>query len=328
MTLVVIGLGSMGKRRIRLIQLLDQSISVLGIDTNSQRRNDTKKKFNIDTFESIDEAMLEHEISCAFVCTSPLSHNEIISQCLLMGLHVFSEINLVNDGYEENIYRAAQHNCKLFLSSTFLYRDETNFIIDKARNTKEPINYIYHIGQYLPDWHPWEDYSGFFAGDKRTNGCREIFAIELPWLIKAFGNVVKQTTASSRNTKLKIDYDDNYMVILEHENGNKGVLVIDVVSRNAVRDFTVYSEQFFLKWDGSPSGLKEYDITLKREMDINLYNSVDHLDGYSSFVVENAYMNEIKAFFQFIEDDVLPIYGFEDDLKTIKLIDEIERNEK
>ena len=35
------------------------------------------------------------------------------------------------------------------------------------------------LGQYLPDWHPWESYKSFFVSNKKTNGCRELFAIEL-----------------------------------------------------------------------------------------------------------------------------------------------------
>ena len=39
----------------------------------------------------------------AFVCTSPLSHSAVISECIKKGLHIFTELNLVADGYLENI---------------------------------------------------------------------------------------------------------------------------------------------------------------------------------------------------------------------------------
>ena len=38
MNVVVIGLGSMGMRRIRLIQKFDPSINVFGVDINEHRR--------------------------------------------------------------------------------------------------------------------------------------------------------------------------------------------------------------------------------------------------------------------------------------------------
>ncbi len=51
-------------------------------------------------------------------------------------------------------------------------------------------SYTYHVGQYLPDWHPWEDIKDFFVNDKRTNGNREILVRELPWLTETFGEVI------------------------------------------------------------------------------------------------------------------------------------------
>ena len=103
----------------------------------------------------------------------------------------------------------AKEVCKtLFLSSTFFYREEIRYIRSKISNDKK-WNYSYHIGQYLPDWHPWESYKDFFLGDKRTNGCREIMAIELPWLTGTFGEVDRVNVLSDKLTGLNIDYKDN-----------------------------------------------------------------------------------------------------------------------
>lgn len=50
----------------------------------------------------------------------------------------------------------------------------------------------------------------------------------------------------------------------------------------------------------------------------------EHIDGYSAFVVENAYKNEIKEFFDVMSNGKNPEYGFEQDLKILKLIDSME----
>ena len=72
----------------------------------------------------------------------------------------------------------------------------------------KPVNYIYHIGQYLPDWHPWENYKNFFVGDRRTGGVREIFGIDLPWLLDAFGPVKHVYAEKDKLSGLEIDYPD------------------------------------------------------------------------------------------------------------------------
>ena len=49
----------------------------------------------------------------------------IIGELLDLGLPVFTELNLVDDGYDANIAKAKAKGVPLFLSSTMLYRRET-----------------------------------------------------------------------------------------------------------------------------------------------------------------------------------------------------------
>ena len=193
-----------------------------------------------------------------------------------------------------------------------------------VKEQNKSLNYAYHIGQYLPDWHPWESYKNFFVGDKKTNGCREIFAIELPWLVEVFGNVKDIVIRKNKISSLDIDYDDNYMVIFEHESGHKGMVAVDVVSRKAVRNLEVFGENLYLSWDGSAEGLKKLNLDNNVEENIVLYEKVDHQNGYSKFVVENAYYDEIESFFEIINKNRQPIYDFEKDKYILELIDRIE----
>ena len=320
MNVAVIGLGSMGKRRIRLIKEMYPDSYIVGVDGRKDRRKYAADQFGICTFSSADEISVN--IDCAFVCTSPLSHASIINSCLKRKWHVFTELNLVPEQYSENIRLAKEKGCVLFLSSTFLYREEIQYIKSKITSDKK-WNYIYHIGQYLPNWHPWENYKDFFIGDKRTNGCREIMAIELPWLSAAFGKVIGTQVLSDKMTDLNIGFDDNYLIILSHENGNKGLLMVDVVSPAAVRKLEVYSEGKYISWNGTPDSICEFDALSKKTVSVSLNEQAEHMEGYSAFVVENAYKNEIRAFFKAISDGEEPIYGFEQDQEILHLIETI-----
>ncbi len=323
MNVLVIGLGSMGKRRIRLIQELFPEAVIYGVDARQDRREEARSLYGIFCQESKDDVKNTCHMDAAFVCTSPLSHHKIIAECLQNKWNVFTELNLVSDGYEENMKLAKENGCKLFLSSTFLYREEINYIRSRIdENTKW--NYVYHVGQYLPDWHPWENFKDFFVGDKRTNGCRELMAIELPWMIKAFGKVTDYHVVSCKISGLPIDYKDNYMIQLFHESGNKGILVVDVVSPAAVRRLEVYGEYKYLRWDGTPDGLYEYDSNAQELKKAVLREKEEHREGYRDFIVENAYKNEIKEFFDVVFQGKEPLYGFEEDMETLKLIDSLE----
>ncbi len=327
MNVIVIGLGSMGRRRIRLLQER-KDIEIFGIDSQEERAKQVAEQAGITCYNDLQEAIDREHPSCAFVCTSPLSHAKIINQCLRNKLNVFTEINLVSDLYEENMKLAQENHCVLFLSSTFLYEEDTKAIIQKVHQTTCPVNYIYHVGQYLPDWHPWESYNNYFIGNPRTNGCREIMAIDLPWIVTAFGDITRVSAVKSRNTELNINYPDNYLLTIEHETGAKGVFAVDVVSRKATRHLEVYGEKLHLTWDGTTDSLYEYDfMDSKKNIPVEIDEVAEHVDGYADFVTENPYREEIKAFFAQVEQGVEPEWNFGKDQKLLSIIDKIENGD-
>lgn len=324
MKIIVIGLGSMGKRRIRLISE-HKDVEILGIDSQEARCAEVKEKFGITCYNSIDEACKAQNIEAAIISTSPLSHAGIIKECLEHDLHVFTEINLVQDGYDENIALAKSKGKVLFLSSTFLYRKETQTIIEKVHEAKCPLNYIYHVGQYLPDWHPWESYNNYFIGNPKTNGCREIMAIDLPWVVTAFGAIKDVKVMKSKNTELNISYNDNYLIMLEHESGAKGVFAVDVVARKPYRHIDVYGEQLQLSWNGTADSLNEFDIENKKDINITFDDASEHVEGYAAFITENPYREELNAYIKQIADKSFkPAWDFEKDKAVLDIIDKIE----
>lgn len=315
MKLVVIGLGSMGRRRIRLIRKIYEDIEIVGVDTNEERRKKCFKEEKINTFSSLSDAIKKIDLEYAFICTSPLTHSILISECLGIGLHVFTEINLVDDGYEENIAMSEKMKRVLFLSSTCLYSEEIKKIKSLTQKAECLLNYTYHVGQYLPDWHPWENYKDFFVDNKKSNACREIFAIELPWLSDVFGEIVKVDAVKSKMSSLDIDYADNYIVIVQHITGHKGSFVVDILSRKAVRNLDVFGETTYIHWDGTPTGLTVFDIKEKKEKNIIIYDN---------YVTEKDYINEIISFFEAVKEEKEPPYSFKKDKKILEIIDRIE----
>ena len=211
MRICVIGLGSMGKRRIKLLKLLRSDVIITGIDNNTKRVESVAEEYGIECYSNLSDIV--EKLDCAFVCTPPNLHASIINECLENNLHVFSEIN------------------------------------------SKICAYSYHIGQYLPDWHPWECLKDFFVSSKKTNGCREILAIELPWIQNTFGKIKTIHVLKKKFTELKLNFPDTYFIYMEHENGNIGSLIVDVVSRQAVRAMEIFNEDMYIRWDGTPESL-------------------------------------------------------------------------
>lgn len=320
MNICVIGLGSMGKRRIRLLKKRNPEYTIIGIENNADRVESVSKEFGILCYLSMDE--VDMEVDCAFICTPPLTHGQMIQECLYKGCHVFSEINLIDDLYEDNIRLAEKKKKVLFLSSTPIYRSEMQFVNKRVKENKKICAYQYHVGQYLPDWHPWDKLKDFFVSNRETNGCRELLAIELPWLQSVFGKIIRINVIKRKLTELELDFPDTYLIQLTHESGSVGNLLIDVASRQAVRQLEVINEDIYIKWDGTPDSLYEKNICTG---DLEQVSSAGytHIPGYADSINEMAYAEEIEAFFRAVEGEK-PVYGFVEDMETLKVIDKIE----
>ena len=244
----------------------------------------------------------------------------------LKGIYnIFTELNLNSNFYDQIINIEKENKGILFLSSTLLYRKEIQYIknillLDKTKKT-----YNYHVGQYLPDWHPWENYNDFFIGKKETNGCREIMAIEFPWIVDIFGEVESFYCLKDKITDLNINYNDNYHIILKHKDGTIGSLQFDVVSREATTSLEIISENNHIKWNGTPEGFKVFDLNDKKMKDIGTYEKIDRKEGYSQLIIEDMYLEEISTFINSIKENKnYSKYSFKKDKEILSLIDKIE----
>lgn len=152
-------------------------------------------------------------------------------------------------------------------------------------------------------------------------GVGKFWHIELSWLTGAFGEIDTAYVASDKMTRLNIGFNDNYMIQIIRKNGNKGMLIVDVVSPVAVRKLEAYAENEYISWNGTSNSICEFEIGTKKLVNVKLTETVEHEKGYCTFIVENAYKNEIREFFDVVLDHKEPMYGFEQDKEILRTID-------
>ena len=150
-------------------------------------------------------------------------------------------------------------------------------------------------------------------------------AIDLPWIVTAFGAIKDVKVMKSKNTDLNIQYNDNYLIMLEHKNGSKGVFAVDVVARKPYRHIDVYGEQLQLSWNGTADSLNEFNIEEKKEDNISFPHASEHVEGYAAFITENPYREELNSFLKQIADSTYePAWDFEKDKAVLDWINVIE----
>lgn len=323
MNVLVVGYGSMGRRRIRLLKQIEREVRFICVDNNPARQQDASGEGH-SVYGDLGEAIVETKPDLAFVCTSPGNHDAVILKLLDAAIPVFTELNLVDKGYDRILQKSLERNVSVFMSSTLLYNRVIQRICALVETAQKPLTYIYHVGQYLPDWHPWERYQDFFVGKKETNGVREIFAIQLPWLVRAFGNISSVKTEGIKSTKLEIDYPDSMTTIIRHKSGAVGVFTADVVSRKATTHLEVIGEDLHLFWDGHHDDLRVYDIQEKEMRLVSVYKEVQHQSGYADNIIEDQYLEEIRNFLGVVYRGETPRYTLEQDREILSVISKME----
>ena len=82
MRIAVVGLGSMGQRRIRLLKSRFDvsSEDIVGIDLDEKKRSQAAQEYSIFTSDDMEGLLASQDIDAVFVCTGPASHGKIINR--------------------------------------------------------------------------------------------------------------------------------------------------------------------------------------------------------------------------------------------------------
>lgn len=297
MKFLVIGLGSMGKRRIRNLKMNGQK-DILGFDIREDRRKEVEEKYKICTFESLDKVLKLYNIDACIISVPPDKHMEYANIALDNNIHCFIEASVTDDGMLEFIEKSKKKtNIKICPSCTLRFHPSIKLIKDIISSGKigKVSNFSYHSGQYLPDWHPWEKITDFYVSNKKTGGCREIVPFELTWLNCIFGKLKRVCGFNSRTIELGVDIDDVYASALEYENDILGTLLVDVVSRVAIRKLVINGDKGQIQWDWNKKVVELYSAEENRWIHYDEPKGKAEL-GYNENIIEEMYIEEIKNF--------------------------------
>ncbi|WP_176736216.1 Gfo/Idh/MocA family protein [Oligoflexus tunisiensis] len=295
---IVFGLGSMGKRRIRCLSELGFT-DIIGLDPREDRRAEVEKNYRVKTVSSLSELDLSG-FQYAIISTPPHMHEEYMKICVEAGIHFFVEASVI-DGSLGQIGEAADRKGLVAApSATLLFHPAIQKIIETVSSGKlgRITNYIYHSGQYLPDWHPYEHVQDYYVSRRETGGAREIVPFELSWLVKCFGwpKAVSAEVLKTSSIPGAEDIDDTFTFLILHD-GIIGTMVVDVISRFATRQMTIVGTEAQLTWDWNDSAIKVY-YGREQRWEVLDYPRYQAASGYNQNISERMYVEEVNEFLQ------------------------------
>jgi predicted dehydrogenase len=119
-----------------------------------------------------------------------------------------------------------------------------------------------HWGEYLPNWHPWEDYRTSYAA-RMDLGGGVILTLTHPldyirWLV---GEISDVHAFSGHVSPLEMDVEDVAEIVLRFASGAIGGVHLNYVQRPPVHRWEIVGTAGTLRWDNADGVLHFYRIS-------------------------------------------------------------------
>lgn len=312
---LIIGCGSMGRRRIRsLLALGVDPRRIYCTDTNFDRPEACELEYNV---VQVHDLEISSKYAGVFICTPPDRHEEYIAAAINAGVPAFVEASVTNDSLESLGRKARESEVIIFPSNTMSYFEETIAIENIVQSGKlgQVFYWNYRVGHNLHEWHPWERVNDFYVSQPETGGCREIVPFELTWLQRCFGKI-NTAVASIHNLDPSIPVDDLYQVDITHESGLRGFLTVDTLNYVGTRDLMVVGELATLFWNRRKSLLEVVDRNggLVEVEFLNVWPDSWRETG------EAPYIAEVRDFLLCAKFGVQPYYSLSVDAQNLDVL--------
>ncbi|OGY63545.1 MAG: hypothetical protein A3I89_02090 [Candidatus Harrisonbacteria bacterium RIFCSPLOWO2_02_FULL_41_11] len=321
----IVGLGSMGKRRIRNLYANSEK-DIVGFDIRPDRNKEAQEKYGIKVVENFKDVLPEN-FDVLIISTPPEAHGDYIRFAIKHKKHFFVEHPVFDDGYQDIFAEKRRKDSMIVMapSCTMLFYQPVKMIkkiLDDGKIGKI-LAFQYHMGQYLPDWHPWEDYRDVYFSKKETSACREMLPFELIWLNSVMDSRVAEIAGTiTKVSNLDMDADDIALANVKYENGIFGNIIIDVISRKPFRTLRVLGSDGILDWEKFSHSIVVYDAKTKQSETTTIPQG--HLEpGYVN--PEEQYIEEIKAFLDTIAGKGKYPHSFEENLHNLKTLYALEK---
>ena len=260
MRIGVIGLGSMGKRRVRDLRALGHD--VVGFDPRAERRAQAVELFGATSVTDF-AALIDARPDALVISTPPDQHLEYYERAFAARVPFFSEMNVHLPPPAWFAAREAASGVRGYPSATWQFYPLFGVLREQLRQLgHDQVNTVhYHYGGYLPLWHPWERYDEFYAGSRRrVAAAREMVPFELEWMRWVFGPVRSVCCMHDRRSEWTTDIDDTYLLLLDFESGLRGSLFSEVHQVAPFRTARVSCRRQSFLVDMSVHELRRYDL--------------------------------------------------------------------
>jgi predicted dehydrogenase len=249
---LIVGLGSIGRRHARNWAAL--GLGRLAVYRSRKAALPEPLGIEVVEYDDLQRALeLEHP-DAVIVCNPTSLHLQTACTALQCGANVLVEKPLADtlDGVVD-LLDLGQRSERL-IGLGYHLRFHPGLLRLKALAETHAVGRLVsaraECGEYLPDWHPWEDYrEGYAARRDLGGGAVLTFSHELDALCWLLGPPRRVTALTAHASALELDVEDVAEMAFEFESGAIGSVHVDFVRRPRHRAIELVGERGVLRWD-------------------------------------------------------------------------------
>jgi predicted dehydrogenase len=323
-TVLIVGLGSIGKRHLRILKKQYPSIRLVVLRHKQCEETNIKEFGLIACATNISQA-LEFKPDVAIIATPATKHMDTALILADNGVHLLIEkpISAVSIGIQPLIDLCLSKKIVLMTAYNLRFQPalkEFRKLIAKNR-IGDILTVKAEVGQFLPNWRPDSDYKkGVSAQKKLGGGVILELSHEIDYLSWVFGDYKWVRAHISKQSNLDIDVEDSANILfgIDSDKGNEIVvsLNMDFIRHDNTRQCIAIGNQGSLRWDAITG---EVYLFKKNSQKWELVFSKDTGRNYT-------YEKEIEHFFSSIREGKDVLITGKDGLKTVQVIDAIRQS--
>ena len=261
MKILIAGLGSIGRRHLRNLVALGEKDIVLYRTQKASLPDDELAGYPVET--DLAAALKEHKPEAVIVSNPTALHMEVAIPAAETGCAILLEKPISNDLSRVDELRrvAGKSGSKILAGFQFRYHPTLN----KARELLQSgtigrvLTVHVHWGEYLPNWHPWEDYRlGYAARADLGGGVILTLTHPLDYLRYLIGEVESLWSFNGQVSPLEVNVEDVAEIGLKFAGGAIGGIHLNYVQRPPVHRLEIVGTDGTLRWDNADGVLHIY----------------------------------------------------------------------
>lgn len=313
MKFLIAGFGSIGRRHLRNLLALGQDDIVLYRSHRSTLEDDEIARFPVET--DLQKA-LAHKPDGVIISNPTALHLDVAIPAARAGCHIMMEKPISHTMEGVSILEKAlqQRGGKLLVGFQFRFHPglklAKQFLDEGAIG--DLVSVRSHWGEYLPDWHPWEDYRQSYSARKDLGGgvvrtlCHPLDYLR--WLV---GELESVWAFSGNLGGLEINVEDVSEIGLQFDRGVLGSVHLDFCQRPARHTLEMIGNQGTLCWDNANGAIRLYRAA---NADWETFPAPDGFDRNDLFLAE------MRNFINMIEGKEEPVCSLEDGKRAMEIV--------